>query len=545
MPRWLADPVRRDLTLGASVSFALVVVALAVFFYGARHISEARALRSQLENADRHVQGTLRSVGELILAEGATAQIQAIKTSLTKANSALASLDAKLTDPQARSELAEKILPRWKGLQDLLTPFAARRNLSAGNNEVMAQYGKMLGEFDALDADITAIETRISADADSTIRRTYGMVAAMLAAILLLFIVVNVLVYRRIRGGLGGDLSYAITSAQSIADGDLTRHIAVDANQRTSLLGAFSHMRDKLAATVGKVRASADSVSSRAEDAAQAMSNVSLRTDAMASALEELASSMHEVAATVKDNAQRATEANALTNTAVEVVTSNGKAIAAMVDTMGAIETSAARIAEITGVINHIAFQTNILALNAAVEAARAGEQGRGFAVVAGEVRALAQRSAQAAKEINGLIGESVQRVTQGSKLAREAGASVTRSVDAVQKVSTIARTIADASRQQSESIVQVHEAIRSIDQNTQQNAVFVEKIVETTEDLRNDANSLIESVRMFRIQRDDGAPPDEVTHTQPTARSSQHLSITPLTHGERLLRAAPIQNYT
>jgi methyl-accepting chemotaxis protein len=496
-----------------------VVVALAVFFYGARHISEARALRSQLETADRHVQGTLRSVGELILSEGASAQIQAIKTSLTKANSALASLDGQLTDPLARSDLAEKILPRWKGLQDLLTPFAARRKLSASNDEVMAQYGKMLGEFDALDADITAIETRISADADSTIKRTYGMVAAVLAAILLLFIVVNVLVYRRIRSGLGGDLSYAITSAQNIAGGDLTRHIAVDRNRRTSLLGAFSHMRDKLAATVGKVRASADSVSSRSEDAAQAMTTVSVRTDAMASALEELASSMHEVAATVKDNAQRATEATALTNTAVDVVTSNGKAIAAMVETMSAIETSAARIAEITGVINHIAFQTNILALNAAVEAARAGEQGRGFAVVAGEVRALAQRSAQAAKEINGLIGESVQRVTQGSKLAREAGASVTRSVDAVQKVSTIARTIADASRQQSASIVQVHEAIREIDQNTQQNAIFVEKIVETTEALRNDANSLIESVRMFRIQRDDRAPPDEVTHTPPHAR--------------------------
>ena len=233
--------------------------------------------------------------------------------------------------------------------------------------------------------------------------------------------------------------------------------------------------------------------------------DLSARTEAQASSLEETASSMETLTATVRQNASNAGEANQLAATASAVAVQGGAVVAQVVNTMGAIKESSSQIADIIGVIDGIAFQTNILALNAAVEAARAGEQGRGFAVVAGEVRSLAHRSAAAAQEIKTLIGASVERVDAGSKLVDEAGRTMALVVESIQKVAAIMSEITSASHEQSAGISEVNQAVTQMDNITQQNAALVEQAAAAAESLQEQAQALIAAVAIFRLK---GSPP-------------------------------------
>jgi methyl-accepting chemotaxis protein len=295
-------------------------------------------------------------------------------------------------------------------------------------------------------------------------------------------------------------LIFAVRVAKRVAEGDLTAHVEVRSKDETGqLMAALKDMNASLIDIVTRVRSGTDTIAIASTEINAGNQDLSSRTEQQASSLEETASSMEELTSTVKHNADNARQANQLAATASETAVRGGEVVAQVVSTMGSINESARRIADIIGVIDGIAFQTNILALNAAVEAARAGEQGRGFAVVASEVRNLAQRSAAAAKEIKTLIGDSVEKVATGSRLVDQAGATMDEVVGSVKRVSDIIGEIAAASDEQRAGIEQVNQAITQMDQVTQQNAALVEQAAAAAGAMQDQAAGLAGLVGTFR----------------------------------------------
>ncbi|MFM2119724.1 MAG: hypothetical protein RL722_1192 [Pseudomonadota bacterium] len=316
-----------------------------------------------------------------------------------------------------------------------------------------------------------------------------------------------------------GPLAQGVNLAKGVAEGDLTQHFdASSRNEIGELMGALGQMNSRLSQVVGGVRASAEGVATAASQIAQGNGDLSQRTEEQASALQETAASMEQLSSTVRQNADNARQANQLAMSASGVAVQGGEVVAQVVDTMKGIDASSKKIADIIGVIDGIAFQTNILALNAAVEAARAGEQGRGFAVVAGEVRNLAQRSAEAAREIKTLITHSVEQVEQGSQLVDRAGHTIDEVVNAVKRVSDIVAEISAASTEQSSGVAQIGQAVSQMDQATQQNAALVEESAAAAESLRHQATQLVEAVAFFRVQAGGGGYSHAIPSTKPAA---------------------------
>ena len=304
-------------------------------------------------------------------------------------------------------------------------------------------------------------------------------------------------------------LHQAVGIADEIAHGNLTQSFTISGRDETAtLLTSLHEMQAKLASIVAGVRQNADSVANASAEIAQGNNDLSARTEQQASALEQTAASMEQLGATVRQNADNAAQANQLAMNANDVANQSGGVVEQMVSTMREIEDSGQRIAAIIGVIDSIAFQTNILALNAAVEAARAGEQGRGFAVVASEVRALAGRSAEAAKEIKTLIDTSVQRVGHGTQLADQAGHSMQEMINAIGRVTDIMAEISAASREQSSGVSQVGEAITQMDRTTQQNAALVEESAAAADNLRSQAVQLVQAMAFFQVNEGGTARP-------------------------------------
>jgi len=296
-------------------------------------------------------------------------------------------------------------------------------------------------------------------------------------------------------------LQKATEVAREVAAGNLTAKIEVGRNDELGqLLKSLGEMNDSLTGIVGRVRQAAELVTSASGEIATGNADLSSRTEEQASSLEETAASIEEMTATVNQNAQNASQASGVAISAAEVARKGGVAVDEVVKMMESIQGSSRKIGDIIGVIDSIAFQTNILALNAAVEAARAGEQGRGFAVVAGEVRSLAQRSAEAAKEIKGLITDSVDRVDAGARLADDAGKTMVEVVSSVNRVSHIIGEIASATGEQSTGIAQVNQAVADLDKVTQQNASLVEESTAASESLRELAAEMSEAVSVFRL---------------------------------------------
>ncbi|KRC19170.1 methyl-accepting chemotaxis protein [Acidovorax sp. Root217] len=308
------------------------------------------------------------------------------------------------------------------------------------------------------------------------------------------------LVARSIIRQLGTEPGTAAHLATSVAQGDLTVAIALKDGDTTSLMAQLKRMQDSLVAMVSSVHQSSENVASASEQIAQGNTDLSSRTEEQASALEETAASMEQLNSAVRQNAESARRANELALSASTVALQGGAVVAEVVHTMKSINESSVQIADIVGVIDSIAFQTNILALNAAVEAARAGEQGRGFAVVATEVRNLAGRAASAAREIKGLIGASVERVEAGTALVDRAGQTMGEVVNSIRRVTDIMGEISAASGEQSMGVDQINEAVTQMDQTTQQNAALVEEMAAAASSLSHQAHGLVETVAQFKL---------------------------------------------
>ncbi|WP_395757658.1 methyl-accepting chemotaxis protein [Achromobacter sp. EB05] len=391
-----------------------------------------------------------------------------------------------------------------EGLQAMLGALDRGDNaeyLNLKNTKTAAASGafsKQLTEFAT--AITTYSEERVAASRSEGAVMAYvylALVLVILAVSLGAFLFMNRVVLRPLRA-VG-------ESFDRIAGGDLTTRVEVQStNEIGALMAAVKRMQESLARTVSTVRRGVDEINVGSREISAGNTDLSSRTEEQAASLEETAASMEELASTVKQNADNARQANQLAASASDVAERGGSAVAEVVNTMQGISASSRKISEIVSVIDGIAFQTNILALNAAVEAARAGEQGKGFAVVAGEVRSLAQRSAQAAKEIKGLIEDSVSKVGAGSQQVERAGATMQEIVASVKRVTDIMGEISAASEEQSSGIDQVNRAVSQMDEVTQQNAALVEEAAAAAGSLQEQAQRLAEAVAVFKINAGD-----------------------------------------
>ncbi len=366
--------------------------------------------------------------------------------------------------------------------------------------EAKPQYEQWLAAANKL---IDYEETRIMQNSEAANRDASQFTGVMLAITLLAVLIsvaATVIVSRSIGRELGAEPSEVRAVVQAMQQGDLTAHVHVKAGDTGSVMVAVRDMQQRFHELVSAVRDNIQQLRVTSDDISNGNQNLGHRTEQAASSLEQTAASMEELTATVRQSADSARQANALATTAASTATKGGEVMQQVVSTMQDIHHSSQKIADIIGVIDGIAFQTNILALNAAVEAARAGEQGRGFAVVATEVRSLAQRSAEAAKEIKLLIQSSVERVDSGTQLVANAGVTMNEIVQGVQRVNGIIGEISTAAAEQSDGISQVNVAVTQLDQMTQQNGALVGESATSAENLREQAQRLAELVAVFHV---------------------------------------------
>ena len=426
--------------------------------------------------------------------------------------------NASQTREQYNAARAEVTKAKDEGLETE----AIFNNTYAPRTQAYVDSIKALLELQRKDIDTTA----------AAIESTYQTSSNLLLLLSVLIVALGAVIATVLSLGIVRPLRAAVKIADEVAGGNLHLDIPQDSlrghDETAQLMQSLSQMETNLRRLVSEARKGSDSVANAAAEISSGNLDLSARTEEQAAALEQTASSMEQLGSTVRQNADNAQTANQLAVNASVVAAQGGTVVTEVIETMKSINASSARIADIISVIDGIAFQTNILALNAAVEAARAGEQGRGFAVVAGEVRSLAHRSAEAAKEIKGLITSSVARVEQGSVLVDKAGATMTEVVKAIRNVTDIMGEISAASREQSAGVGQVGEAVTHMDQSTQQNAALVEEMAAAAAALNTQARELVKAVEVFTLDA------DEVDHIADAAPVPRAMA------GRRLPVAAP-----
>ncbi|CAM2151938.1 methyl-accepting chemotaxis protein [Pararobbsia alpina] len=462
----------------------------------------------------------LRATGTIVLTRKASTPVEnfTLLSASDRANERLIALKGDFAKVgSANASLAQGIAGQSTALvqstQDMLATTKDKiikaTSIDADAHDYAASVSRVINaQYAMIDASLGALDGLLDHQADTLRKQQLGLLAGLLVC-LGIATAVAVSVIRSITGPIGE----AVAVAERVASGDLTGTIDVQGNNETAqLLRALNAMNGDLRTLVSNVRGSANSIADAASEIAAGNANLSERTEEQAASLEETASSLEELTSTVRHNSESAREASSLSERASDVAARGGAAVNSVVSTMREIAESAARIGEITSVIDSIAFQTNILALNAAVEAARASEHGRGFAVVAAEVRALAQRSANAAKEIKALIQDSSARIAEGARQAGEAGTTVGDAVTEISRLTGIMNEIAAASAEQTTGIEQVNVAVTRMDDVTQQNAALVEQASAATTSMADQARKLREGVSVFRVEADDQAQAGRVS---------------------------------
>jgi methyl-accepting chemotaxis protein len=461
---------------------------------------------------------SLRTLTLMTSADDMQPELDKFKVQTAKYDEIQAKLEAKFaaeSSPQEKSLLAQ-----IKEAESVAMPAIAKASELYLANNAMDATRVMIKEIrpaqkkwmEALDQ-LGSLEDKQNAQSQSDAEAGFANARNLMLVTLLVAVAIGVaaawVITRSLRKQLGGEPDYTARIAGSIAHGDLSIAIRTADNDRGSLLVEMREMRNSLANIVSQVRRGTETIGTASREIAAGNIDLSSRTELQASSLEKTASTMEQLTSTVRQNAENAREANQLAASASDVARKGGDVVSQVVGTMGEINSSASKISDIIGVIDGIAFQTNILALNAAVEAARAGEQGRGFAVVASEVRNLAQRSAAAAKEIKTLIGDSVEKVERGSKLVGQAGVTMEEVVSSVKRVTDIMSDIAAASAEQSAGIEQVNMSIIEMDSVTQQNASLVEEAAAAAQSLQDQAAELARVVSIFKLDE------NEETHAE------------------------------
>jgi methyl-accepting chemotaxis protein-1 (serine sensor receptor) len=397
---------------------------------------------------------------------------------------------------------------------------------------VMQKNGSLLNEY----------ETRAASDDYEDSLKQYQTFLLMSVSSIVIGLLLAGYSWLSLRRAISTPIEQALKHFDDIAEGDLTKTVTVKSNDEMGqLLHGLAKMQDNLSKTVRTVRHGSEAITTATKEISAGNLDLSSRTEQQAASLEETASSMEELTGTVKHNADNARQASTLAINASQIASSGNDVVTRVVSTMDEIKDSSTKITEIVGIIDGIAFQTNILALNAAVEAARAGEQGRGFAVVASEVRALAQRSSSAAKEIKDLIMLSVDRVQTGSTLASQAGETMSEIITAVQRVTDIMGEISAASSEQSSGIDQVSRAVSQMDEATQQNAALVEQASAAAKSLEQQALSLKDAVAIFRLSENDRAqqPSRSVASARPLSSTA---TAKPLATSARTIKSTPLK---
>ena len=460
-------------------------------------------LTARLESENNNIAIALRNMMLNADADDRRKQVEQIMASRRVMDQMLAALRETIATPQGREILDRMTSASGSYLagQDALLKLIAAGDDEAARTYLARELRPVLAQLKGATAEQITLQKERSVRAGVDAEETYRSTTWLMSIVGALALALAAMVAWSITRSITRPLLRALEVANTVAAGDLTSRIEVTTRDEASqLLQALKSMNESLARTVGTVRVGTDTIAVAAAQVASGSQDLSSRTEQQAGALEETASSMEELTSTVKQNADNARQANKLAESASSVAARGGEVIHQVVATMDQINASSSKITDIIGVIDGIAFQTNILALNAAVEAARAGEQGRGFAVVASEVRNLAQRSAAAAREIKGLIGDSSGKVADGSRLVAEAGATMTEIVESVRRVTDIMAEISAASQEQTAGIEQINGAVVQMDEGTQQNAALVEEAAAASASMQEQAAKLAQAVAVFRI---------------------------------------------
>jgi methyl-accepting chemotaxis protein len=506
---------RVALAFGAVV-LTILAMAAVISLALARYAANAEQARTGIERQQQSAQMLLlakdNAIDSLVMLVSSSPELQArLKREMaerdTRIVSNLQALEALSSDDEmAAAQVAEArkrqstYTAGVKRIVDLVQAGKQAEATFAADEEMIPMLAPFLGALGQLNALEVGRVNQAQLANLSLIQSIEWLTGAAAVTAVLLAVTAGVLIVRSITGQLGGEPAQAVETARAIASGDLSRRFQVKPGTEGSLMHALSEMQVSLMALVGRVRSASEIVATASTEIAQGNLDLSSRTEEQASALQQSAASMDQLATTMRQTAESAKRGNSLAADASRVAAQGGEAVSGVVNTMKHINDSSRRIADIIGVIDGIAFQTNILALNAAVEAARAGEQGRGFAVVASEVRSLAQRSADAAKEIKSLISASVERAEQGSAMVDQAGATMEKVVSSIQRVADIMSEISAATEQQDAGVSQVSQAVAEMDRATQQNAALVEQGAASAESLRTQSQSLVTAVSVFRL---------------------------------------------
>ena len=548
----LAGPFRRRVALQLGASFGLLI--LVVLVIAGFAVLQLYDLQDEFRRVVIDNGGQANAAGRMrdaVQAQGIALRDAVLQEDLSQKRKELnlmkemrkryvkasEDLGKRVSDPALKAQLVElrELQDKAAAAASVALDFSLADEHAKAAEEVRERVrplqAELASKLDGMEKQVERLSEQRVAGAEARVNQTAAVVAVGSALLVVLGTIGSVLIARRI----GRRLLSASNAMKSLAAGDLTVEVPVQGeDELAQLLVGINETMRRLRRVIGDIRTSVDSVSTASNEIAQGNADLSSRTEQQASNLQQTAASMEQMTSSVKQNTDAARQANQLAGAAAEVAAKGGVVVGQVVSTMGEIQAQSRKIADIINVIDGIAFQTNILALNAAVEAARAGEQGRGFAVVAGEVRNLAQRSAQAAREIKSLISNSVERVDSGSRLVNDAGTTMGEIVAQVKRVTDLIGEMTAATVEQASGISQVNQAVTQLDQMTQQNAALVEQSAAAAHSMREQAAKLAEAVAVFKTGQSEAR--ELIAQAQATAKAAPVTAARPAVRGSEAM---------